>query len=56
MATTTTRRQRQIEEITALLASGNEERASGLALIHLVEFPDDEALLRDAPGLSLPRT
>jgi hypothetical protein len=42
---TTTRRDRQIAEIAALLEAGDEERATGLALIHLVEFPDDTALL-----------
>jgi len=48
----TARRERQVVEIAALVVAGDRERAAGLALEHLVEFPDDAQLLGellDAP-------
>ena len=45
-----TRRARQIAEITALVVAGDRERAAGLALEHLAEFPADAALLARATG------
>jgi hypothetical protein len=42
---TTARRERQVVEIAALAVAGHRERAAGLALEHLVEFPDDAELL-----------
>ena len=44
------RRRRQLAEITALLARGRGERARGLALEHLAEFPEDADAL--APVVS----
>jgi hypothetical protein len=41
----TARRERQLVEIVALVVTGDMDRAGGLALEHLVEFPDDEELL-----------
>ena len=40
-----TRRHRQLIEIAGLVVSGASERASGLALVHTAEFPEDEELL-----------
>jgi hypothetical protein len=37
----TTRRERQLVEIAALVVAGNHERAAGLALEHTTEFPTD---------------
>jgi hypothetical protein len=45
MATSTTRRERQIVEIALLLAAGKVDRASGLTLVHVADFPDDAELL-----------
>ena len=45
IARATARRQRQLDEIAALVAAGRGERASGLALVHVAEFPDDHDLL-----------
>ena len=39
------RRARQIDEIASLIAAGHHERASGLALVHLAEFPEDGDVL-----------
>ena len=44
------RRERQITEIAALVAAGNGERAAGLALEHIAEFPDDADLLPRSRG------
>jgi hypothetical protein len=41
----TARRRRQMVEIAALIVAGDRTRASGLALIHGSEFPDDRELL-----------
>ena len=41
----TARRERQVVEIASLVVAGHRERAAGLALEHLVEFPDDAELL-----------
>ena len=42
---TTARRERQLVEIATLVVTGNTDRAGGLALEHVVEFPDDAELL-----------
>jgi hypothetical protein len=42
---TTARRERQLVEIAALVVTGDKDRAGGLALEHVVEFPDDAELL-----------
>ena len=51
---TTARRRRQVVEIAALIVAGDRRRATGLALIHAAEFPDDCELLarvtRTAPA------
>jgi hypothetical protein len=39
------RRERQLIEIAALAVNGDTSRAAGLALQHLVEFPQDDQLL-----------
>jgi hypothetical protein len=39
------RRERQLVEIAALAVNGDTTRAAGLALQHLVEFPQDDQLL-----------
>ena len=39
--TVSRRRRRQLAEITALLEGGRHDRARGLALEHLAEFPED---------------
>ena len=44
-AQSATRRHRQLIEIAGLVVSGAGERASGLALVHAAEFPEDEELL-----------
>ena len=41
----TARRERQLVEIAALVVTGDMDRAGGLALEHVVEFPDDAELL-----------
>lgn len=47
------RRERQIVEIAALIVAEDRERAVGLALEHLAEFPEDGDLLaRIAPASS----
>jgi hypothetical protein len=40
-----TRRERQVVEIAALVAAGQRSRAAGLTLEHLAEFPADVELL-----------
>ena len=46
----TARRERQVVEIAALVVAGHRARATGLALEHMAEFPDDaELLARVAP-------
>jgi hypothetical protein len=42
---TTARRERQLVEIAALIVTGDMDRAGGLALEHVVEFPDDAELI-----------
>ena len=44
-AQSATRRHRQLIEIASLVVTGANERASGLALVHTAEFPNDEELL-----------
>jgi hypothetical protein len=39
------RRERQLTEIARLVVAGRHERASGLALVHINEFPEDADLL-----------
>jgi hypothetical protein len=41
----TARRERQLVEIAALVVTGDSARAAGLALEHIVEFPEDAELL-----------
>ena len=54
----TARRERQLVEIAALVVTGDKDRAAGLALEHIVEFPDDaELLARVSPtGTEKPST
>jgi DNA-binding GntR family transcriptional regulator len=40
------RRQRQRREIAAACEAGDDTRATALAREHLVDFPDDEEVLR----------
>ena len=48
---TTARRERQVVEIAALVVTGDMDRAGGLALEHVVQFPDDvELLARVSPS------
>jgi hypothetical protein len=49
-ARTTARRHRQVVEIAALVVGESRERASGLALVHTAEFPDDSDLLARLTG------
>ncbi len=52
-ARSTSRRDRQIVQIAALVVAGHRTRAAGLALEHNVQFPDDAGLLaRMAPATS----
>jgi hypothetical protein len=44
-ARATARRERQIVEIAALVIATSDERAAGLTLEHIAEFPDDADLL-----------
>jgi len=44
-ATTNARRQRQLGEIASLVVAGSHERAQGLAMIHVAEFPEDTGVL-----------
>ena len=44
-ATTNARRQRQLGEIASLAVAGANERAQGLAMIHVAEFPEDTEVL-----------
>ena len=58
---TTTRRERQLVEIAALVVTGDIDRAGGLAFEHVVQFPDDAELLArispsSTPESSMPRT
>jgi hypothetical protein len=46
----TARRDRQIVEITALVARGDAARAEGLALEHIAEFPADAPRLDQVTG------
>jgi hypothetical protein len=41
----TARRERQLVEIAALVVTGDMDRAGGLALEHVAEFPGDAELL-----------
>ena len=45
-----TRRERQVVQITALMRAGESARAAGLTLEHAAEFPDDLGLLARAGG------
>jgi len=47
---TSARRHRQVMEIAGLIVSGSRERAEGLALLHVAEFPDDAELLARMAG------
>src|SRR3954471_22618368 len=47
---TSARRHRQVLEIAGLIVSGRRERAEGLALLHLAEFPNDAELLGRMAG------
>jgi hypothetical protein len=47
---TTARRHRQVVEIAALVIADDRERATGLALMHTTEFPDDADLLARVTG------
>jgi hypothetical protein len=47
---TSARRHRQVVEIAGLIVSGARERAEGLALVHVAEFPDDAELLAQMVG------
>ena len=44
------RRHRQVVEIAGLLVTSADERAEGLALVHVAEFPDDAELLTRMTG------
>ncbi len=44
-ARATARRERQVVQIAALVIGGDTERAAGLTLEHVAEFPDDADLL-----------
>jgi hypothetical protein len=44
-ARTTARRERQIVQIAALVVTGRSERAAGLSLEHIAEYPDDAELV-----------
>ncbi len=50
LARATARRERQIVEIASLAIANNRERAAGLTLEHIVEFPDDAELLVRVAG------
>jgi hypothetical protein len=50
----TARRERQLVEIAALIVAGDLERAGGLALEHVVEFPDDAELLARVGATATP--
>src|SRR4051794_7854253 len=47
---TSARRHRQIVEIEDLIVRGARERADGLALLHVAEFPSDAELLARMAG------
>jgi hypothetical protein len=49
-ARATLRRERQIVQIAALVVNGQRERAAGLALEHVVQFPGDTELLTHVEG------
>jgi hypothetical protein len=49
-AQTCARRHRQVVEIATLLVTGALERAEGLALVHIAEFPHDADLLTRMTG------
>lgn len=44
------RRDRQVVEIASLVVRGDRGRAAGLALEHVVDFPNDRALLEQLTG------
>ncbi len=44
------RRHRQIVEIATLIVNGAHDRAEGLALVHVAEFPKDAELLARITG------
>ena len=50
----TARRERQLVEIAALVITGDIDRAGGLALEHVVQFPDDAELLARVTPSSTP--
>jgi hypothetical protein len=49
-STACARRNRQVLEIVALIVDGARERADGLALLHVAEFPEDADLLARMTG------
>lgn len=49
------RRHRQVVEIAGLVVSGARERAEGLALVHVAEFPEDADLLTRLTGRTPPQ-
>ena len=51
---TTARRERQLVEIAALIVTGDIDRAGGLALEHVAQFPDDAELLARVTPSSTP--
>jgi|tagenome__1003787_1003787.scaffolds.fasta_scaffold20607406_2 hypothetical protein len=51
-ARATARRERQIVEVAALVVGGEGERAAGLALEHLAEFPSDAVLMEQVSARS----
>jgi hypothetical protein len=51
---TTARRNRQIVEIASLVVAGDRTRATGLALLHADEFPDDRDLMARFTATSAP--
>ncbi len=54
-ARSTARRERQFVQIAALVVGGQRERAAGLTLEHIAEFPDDAELLAFVAGARRPR-
>ena len=49
-AQTCARRHRQVVEIAGLLVTSADERADGLVLVHIAEFPEDAELLTRMTG------
>jgi hypothetical protein len=50
----TARRERHLVEIAALIVTGDTDRAGGLALEHIVQFPDDAELLARVAATATP--